>query len=574
MRKMITALVLALTMLACAPAWAQGGLKDEMAREAEALTGAGGAKGAILAVVEDGEVAFAGGFGWADEAMNVAASDRTAFRIGSISKTFVAVAAQLAAQRGLIDMDEDISVSLEPDFPALDRTVTMRMLLTHTAGFEEMVTGIAVQNVSDTLPLSVSIRRFRPAQSLAPGIVSYSNYGIALAAYAVERASGRDFAEFCREEIFLPLGMTHTTFEHMHDVACVAKPYLPDGRETLEPFINLYPEGSAVSTAGDMALYMRWLTDPDDERVLNAESKSELFARQVAMADGLPGMGYTWNRKTRNGHTYYDKKGETLNFYSRIALFPDSKSGVFLSVNAYLPPKKLDGAMRTAADVSLGEPQYGAGRSTFDIAGIYADLNSSASTMEKIIRYLIPGKMLAVEGSMEAGYSVGGQALTAVGEDEYASPLGVWKFLRRDGQTLIVPQNATTYGRVPAWQARGAQAAIPALFLLTTLLALACALAAPLRGRARRDGLLILSLALAAALLVALCAVMLQGVVAYHLLDFAAPVRALGWGVALLALLGALRARASRGVLRVAAALWALLSLALVAQMGWLRILF
>jgi CubicO group peptidase (beta-lactamase class C family) len=572
MRKMVAVLIFLLTMLICAPAQA-GLLAGEMAREAEALTGQGGAKGAILAVVEDGKVAFAGGFGWADEAMNVAASDKTAFRIGSISKTFVAVAAQLMAQQGQIDMDEDVAAYLEPDFPAFARPVTMRMLLTHSAGFEDMTTGIAVPNVSDTLPLSVSVRRYRPAQSIAPGIASYSNYGIALAAYAVERASGQDFAQFCREEIFLPLDMTHTTFEHMHDVAYVAKPYLPDGRETAEPFINLYPEGSAVSAAGDMVRYLLWLADPADERVLNAESKAELFARQFAMADGLPGMGYVWNRKARNGLTYYDKKGETLNFESRIAIFPEKKAGVFLSVNTFLPPERLDGAMRAAADTALGEPQYGQGQATFDIAGVYADNNAGLSTMEKVIRYLVPGKMLSVEGSMEKGYSIGGQALAPVGEDEYASPLGVLKFLQKDGQVLIATQSATSYARVPAWQARGAQAAVPVSFLLLTLLALACALAAPLRGRAKGDALLIACLALDAGLFVALCAVMLQGITAYRLLDFAAPVRALGWAVAAFALLGAFRAWTSRGALRYAAGLWALSSLLLIAQMAWLHIL-
>ncbi len=573
MNKMITELVLVLLVITIAPAQAAGLLADEMAREAGALTGPGGAKGAILAVVEDGKLSFAGGFGWADEAMNVAASDKTAFRIGSISKTFVAVAAQLMAERGLIDMDEDIMTYLEPDFPAFERPVTMRMLLTHSAGFEDMVTGIAVPNVSDTLPLSESVRRYRPAQSIAEGIFSYSNYGIALAAYAVERAAGRDFAELCREEIFLPLGMTHTTFEHMHDVAYVSKPYRPDGRETVEPFMNLYPEGSAVSTAGDMALYMLWLTDPADGRVLKTESKAELFARQFAMADGLPGMGYTWNRKERNGHTYYDKKGETLNFASRIVLFPEQKAGVFLSVNTFLPPERLDGAMRAAADAVLGEVVYGKGRTTFDIAGVYADNNSSLSTMEKVIRTLIPEKMFSVEGSMDKGYAVGAQSLTPMGEDEYASPLGVMKFLRKDGQVLVATQSATSYSRVPAWQARSAQAAIPTLFLLLTLLTLVCAMAAPLRGRERKDALLIACLAVDAVLFAALCVTLLQGIISYRLLGLAVPVRALGWGVAAFTLLGAFRAWTSRGILRCAAALWALSGLVLIAQMAWLRIL-
>jgi CubicO group peptidase (beta-lactamase class C family) len=66
--------------------------------------------------------------------------------------------------------------------------MTMHDLLTHTAGFEDRVTGMAVVNVSDTEPLAVSVRKYMPAQVFTPGeTVSYSNHGIALAAYVIER---------------------------------------------------------------------------------------------------------------------------------------------------------------------------------------------------------------------------------------------------------------------------------------------------------------------------------------------------------------------------------------------------
>ncbi len=573
MRRIAFGLSLFLALLAGVPALAQSELVGTMIEEVEALTGPDGAKAAILAVVEDGHVTFAGGFGWADEAMNIAASENVAFRIGSVSKTFVAVAAQLCAQRGLIDMDQDIAAYLEPDFPSFERPVTMRQLLTHSAGFEDLVTGMAVPNVSDTLPLCVSVRRYRPEQSLAPGVCSYSNYGIALAAYVVERVADQDFAALCRAEIFLPLGMAHTTFEHMHDVAYVAKPYLPDGRETIEPYMNLYPEGSAVSTAADMAAYMLWLTDPNDERVLSASSKEQLFARQYAMSDELPGMGYAWNRKEQNGLTYFDKKGETLHFYSRIALYPEKRTGVFLSVNTYLPEERIDGSMRAATDALYGRAEYGEGWATFDIAGVYANNWSSAETAEKILRYVVPRKLLRVEGSAEEGYSIAGQALTPVGEDEYMSPMGVVRFVKKNGQTLIATQSAITYTKVPFWQARGVQAPVPVLSGALLLLTLVFAAVAPLRGRKRRDNLLIASLALEIALLCALCATIVHGILSFRLLDFTIPMRVLGWGIVAAAVFGAWRARAARGLLRPVAGLWILTSLVLIAQMGWMRIL-
>ena len=91
------------------------------------------------------------------------AAENTAFRIGSISKTFVAVAALKLAERGLIDMDRDIAAPLEPDFPAFERPASMRMLLTHSAGYKDMVTGTAVPNVSDTLPLGMGHTTFADA---------------------------------------------------------------------------------------------------------------------------------------------------------------------------------------------------------------------------------------------------------------------------------------------------------------------------------------------------------------------------------------------------------------------------
>jgi CubicO group peptidase (beta-lactamase class C family) len=573
MRKIAFVLTLFLVFLAGAPALAQGELADEMIRETEALAGPDGAKGAILAVVKDGEVTFAGGFGWADEAMNISAAENIAFRIGSISKTFVAVAAQLLAEQGMIDMDRDIADYLEPDFPAFERPVTMRQLLTHSAGFEDLVTGIAVPNVSDTLPLSVSVRRYKPVQSIGPGVISYSNYGIALAAYVVERVADEDFAAFCRAEIFLPLKMTHTTFEHMHDVAYVAKPYLPDGRETLEPYMNLYPEGSAVSTAADMAAYMLWLTDPDDARVLSSVSKAELFARQYSMADDLLGMGYTWNRKVQNGQTYFDKKGETLHFYSRIALYPEKNAAVFLSVNTYLPEDRIDGVMKAATDALCGRAEYAKGRATFDIAGFYANNWSSFETPEKILRYVVPGKLLRVEGSIKEGYSIGGQALTLVGEDAYASSMGVMKFMKWNGHILIATESAITYAKIPFWQASGVQVSILVVCAALILVTLALALFAPLRGRRKRDAILIAFLALEAALLCALCAIIFHVITSFRLLDFAVPMRVLGWGIVAVAILGAWRARKVPGLLRVIVALWTLSNLALTAQMSWMRIL-
>ena len=263
------------------------------------------AKGATATLIINGNVTMTKGYGYADELLNLKTDgDRIGFRIGSISKTFVAVAALIAMEDGKIDLDTDISQYLPKDFPKFKYPVTMKNLLTHTAGFEEQITGMAVKNVSDTEPLSVSVVKHMPAQIFKPNdTASYSNYGIALAAYVIENVTGEDFADYCEKKIFQPLHMNRTTFTYMQDTVYVSKAYLPNGEETSEVFMNLYPEGSAVSTAEDMAKYIQWLLSEDDG-LIDKASKEQLFIKQYAMDDAFEGIGYVWNRKIRNGSLY------------------------------------------------------------------------------------------------------------------------------------------------------------------------------------------------------------------------------------------------------------------------------
>lgn len=490
------------------------------------------AKGVIVSVVQNGEVTLCAGYGDADAYMGIAADgETTAFRIGSISKTFVAVAAEILHQEGKLTMDADIARYLEPDFPKLQYPVTMHHLLTHTAGFEDRVTGMAVKNVSDTEPLSVSVRKYLPAQVFAPGeVVSYSNYGIALAGYVVERIAGMDFAQFCRERIFLPLGMRHTTFAHMHDTAYVSKAYLPNGGQTMEPYMNLYPEGSAVSTAGDMAEYMLWLLDSGDVRVLEAEYKSEMFDCQFTMDEALGGVGYTWNRKLHNGEPCYDKKGETLHFYSRIALYPSRQAGVFLSFNTYVPANEIDAMLRQVTQVLYG-PELTAAvpadSATFNISGFYANNWSSFKTPEKLLRYIVPGKLVRISGSESEGYTLNGEKLILTGEDTYDTPMGRLKFLQRGGGVLMATESAITYSRVTWADAPVVQLLMPAWFLLAVLMTTAYGIVTAARRRTRGTGKLPLMLSVVQLLAFGALAILLYtGIAGFRLLSYTLPIAA------------------------------------------------
>jgi hypothetical protein len=327
--------------------------------------------------------------------------------------------------------------------------------------------------------------------------------------------------------------MTRTTFEYMHDIAYVSKPYLPDGRETLEPYMNLYPEGSAVSTADDMAKYMQWLLDEQDTRVLTAQSKQQLLARQFSMAEDLPGVGYIWNRKTAGGHIYHDKKGETLHFYTRIALYPDANTGVFLSFNTYVPEHEINRLMEKATSLIYGNPaNFGSdtGRATINIAGWYVNNWSSFKTPEKILRVLVPGKMLQIKGSLRDGFYLSGERLVLAGDDLYLSPIGKLKFIERDGKIAIATESAISYSKIPVWQNGFLQAISAVLFFVFSL---ACFIRElvfriGMKKKEARKVLLVCSL-LHVLSFCTLCFIMIDGIASFSLLSHTLPIKLCGW---------------------------------------------
>lgn len=538
----------------------------------------GKSKGAVLSVVKDGKIQLSKGYGFADEYMGYAAdSEKIAFRIGSVSKTFVAVAAQILIEEGRLNIDSDISVYLESDFPKLTFPVTMHQLLTHTAGFEDMVTGMAVYNVSDTEPLAVSVRKYLPDQIYKPGrVVSYSNYGIALAAYVIECITNQDYAEFCEEQIFKPLNMSRTTFKYMHDIVYVSKPYLPNGNETIEPYMNLYPEGSAVSTGEDMAKYMLWLLNNDDTRVLSQKSKEELFKKQFTMSDELEGIGFIWNRKSRNNEIFYDKKGETLNFYTRAALYPKEKTGIFLSFNTYVPEHEINAVIDKATDILYGEKQkynLDSGKSTIDIKGLYVNNWSSFKTPEKILRYLIPSKMLYISAAKDNAYFINGEKMDLIGEDAYSSNLGLLKFQNKDDKIIMASESAITFVKVPLWQHSIIQMLVPAIFISTTFVIFIKEILLMLRKKNKIRYTFVLNSFLQIISFVTVCLLIYRGIVTFSMLKLAPYMKFCGWLILSMVVSNIIFMKRNNCLKELSSVIWNLSGLLFSVWMYWSHII-
>jgi CubicO group peptidase (beta-lactamase class C family) len=296
--------------------------------------------GAVIVVVKDGKIVTQRGFGYADvkkqQPVDPAA---TLFRPGSTSKLLTWTAVMQQVQAGRLDLDRDVNDYLDFKIPpAFGEPITLRNLMTHTAGFEESAKYLLTDDPAQLKSLGATLKRGIPARIYAPGsMASYSNYGASLAGYIVQRVSGEPFEAYIQRHIFAPLGMAHSSF--IQPLPAALAPQMSKGYNVAsqdpKPFeiIGLSPAGALSSTGADMARFMIAhlsdggpLLDPSTTRLMHTTANTPI--------PGLPGMALGFYHEDRNGHEIVGHAGDTDLFHSDLHLFLDDHVGLFLSFNS------------------------------------------------------------------------------------------------------------------------------------------------------------------------------------------------------------------------------------------------
>jgi CubicO group peptidase (beta-lactamase class C family) len=299
--------------------------------------------GAAIAVVKDGKLLFTRGYGYADvKEKKPVVAEETLFRPGSVSKLFTWTAVMQLAEQGKLDLDRDVNDYIDYRIPeAFGKPITLKNLLTHTAGFEESIKDLITFGV-DNPNLGDYLKTHIPTRIYAPGTVSaYSNYGAALAGYVIERASNRPFNEYVTENIFKPLGMNHSTFAQPLPPALAANMSngygLASGDAKRFEIVVPFPAGSLSSTATDMAQFMlAHLQNGQlgDAHILRPETAQMMHSRLFALDDAANAMAYGFYEETRNGHRIIGHAGDTSYFHSDLHLIQDANVGFFVSYNS------------------------------------------------------------------------------------------------------------------------------------------------------------------------------------------------------------------------------------------------
>ncbi|HSF83060.1 MAG TPA: serine hydrolase domain-containing protein [Anaerolineales bacterium] len=303
--------------------------------------------GAVVSVVKDGELVFSRGYGLADVAANKPVDpETTLFHLGSIAKTFTFTAVMQLVEQGKLDLNADINTYLDFKIPATyPEPITLAHLMSHSAGMDELFFGSAVPNPDQILPLGEYLRTRLPPRVRPPGIVSaYTNYGVALAGYIVERVSGQPYFDYIEEHVLQPLAMDHTSprlvlSNSLSQDLSLGYIYKDGAFQVMEDYLfylHYTPAASIKSTANDMAHYMiAHLQDGAYQgiQILQPETARLMHTQHFAQDPRLAGWAHGF-------HVYRPAKpmaiahgGDTIYHHTQMVLIPEKGLGIFVAYN-------------------------------------------------------------------------------------------------------------------------------------------------------------------------------------------------------------------------------------------------
>lgn len=302
------------------------------------------APGCAVGVSLNGESIFEKAFGMAELEHGIANTPQTIFESGSVAKQFTAAALILLQQDGKLNIDDPVRKYI-PELPEYEKPITIRHILTHTAGLRDwgsvmQLTGVGRGDrvINQAVALDVIYRQKH--LDFVPGAeYSYSNSGYQLAAEIVERVSKQKFGDFVGERIFKPLGMTKSSWRDNYQriVPGRAQAYSKAGPTAPwmlnMPFMNVVGNGGMLTTVGD---WLKWNAALDaktfGEPFVNAlETQAVLNdGRKISYALGVVVDSYRGIKEVTHS-------GGTAGYQTYLARFPEKKVSVAALCNGFPP---------------------------------------------------------------------------------------------------------------------------------------------------------------------------------------------------------------------------------------------
>jgi CubicO group peptidase (beta-lactamase class C family) len=435
--------------------------------------------GAVVAVVEGGEIILAKGYGFADVEQGIRVDGATTlFRPGSISKLFTYSAIMQLIELGELDLDVDVNDYLtahkvQNRYP---EPITLRHLITHTAGFENINVGTFVSGPEKLLPLAEAVKINVPEQVRPPGLFSsYSNYGISIAGLVVEDVSGKSFVEYVEENILHPLGMEYASFRQPlpdHLAPHMSNGYYFGGDSFIPlgfEYVHTAPIGTASLSGVEMAKFMiAHLQGGHYEggRILDPSTVEMMQTRLFGSDLRLPGMAHGFNEGRLNGYRSLGHRGDSYIFHSELQLIPDLDLGIYVSYNSATTGTQrkeviagiMDRYFPVAPPTAIEPPGDFPARAG-SYVGSYRSMNRSYTTIEKIEELLGDPRRITLlpDNTLQLHAGWASMRLVEVEPDLFRDADGFEQiiFQRDSGEEVshffLASWPATTMEKLPWW---------------------------------------------------------------------------------------------------------------------------
>ena len=287
--------------------------------------------GLSLVVIKDHKIAKVQGYGLANIELNVPVTPETVFKIGSVSKQFIATGIMLLAQEGKLKLDDNINIYLD-GAPDTWKPITIRHLLTHTSGIVREAPGfdpLKIQNDADVIKTAYELPlRFTPGEKY-----EYCNVGYFTLAEIIRKVSGKPWGEYLSERLFKPLGMNATRTTDMRDlVTHRANGYRwSNGKfENSAIYLALRPSGAFLSTVLDLA---KWEEALANEKVLKHAVLDQMWTPVKLNNGKTEAYGFGWQLDDVRGHKLVNHGGSLPGFRAEFSRYVDDKLTVIVLTN-------------------------------------------------------------------------------------------------------------------------------------------------------------------------------------------------------------------------------------------------
>jgi D-alanyl-D-alanine carboxypeptidase len=287
--------------------------------------------GAALAIINNGKIVKAQGYGLANVELNVPVTTETVFKIGSVSKQFIATGIMLLAAEGKINLDDKISKYLEGT-PETWKDISIRHLLTHTSGLLREAPGFDPSKIQTDLDV-IKTAYSQPLRFVPGEKWEYCNVGYFSLAEIIRKVSGKPWGDYLNEQVFAPLGMTATRPTTVAEIIPKrANSYNLQNEKLInaENWPAVRPSGAFLSNILDLA---KWEAALNENKILNQAIRTQMWT-PVTLNDGKKyPYGFGWELNDFRGVSTIQHGGTLTGFRAQYLRFPEQGLTVIVLAN-------------------------------------------------------------------------------------------------------------------------------------------------------------------------------------------------------------------------------------------------